>query len=126
MLCSFFFFLVLSCRRSLYILKINSLSVVSYVSFFLPFCRLSFHFIYGFLCSAKLLSLIRSRLFIFVFVSINPGDGPKKDIATIVAEYKGNVEDGTPIAKFKVTWAKDIEAPDGIYQASVILKVSLL
>ena len=67
----------------MYILKINPLSVVSYVSFFLPFCRLSFHFIYGFLCSAKLLSLIRSRLFIFVFVSINPGDGPKKDIATI-------------------------------------------
>ena len=47
-----------------------------------------------------------------------------KDIATIVAEYTGRVEDGTPIAKFTVTWPKDINAPDGIYQASVVLKVS--
>ena len=46
------------------------------------------------------------------------------DSATIVAEYLGAVEDGTPIAKFTVTWPKDIDAPDGIYQASVILKVS--
>ena len=47
-----------------------------------------------------------------------------KDVATIVAEYTGKVTDGTPIAKFTVTWAKDINAPDGIYQASVVLKVS--
>ena len=46
------------------------------------------------------------------------------DSATIVAEYHGLVNDGTPIAKFTVTWPKDIDAPDGIYQASVILKVS--
>ena len=69
--------------RCLYILKINLLSVVSYVNFFLPFCRLSFHFIYGVLCYTKLLSLIRSHLFIFGFVSITLGDRPKKDIATI-------------------------------------------
>ena len=47
-----------------------------------------------------------------------------KGVATIEAEYKGNVEDGAPIAKFTVTWAKDVNAPDGIYQASVVLKVS--
>ena len=46
------------------------------------------------------------------------------DSATIVAEYHGLVNDGTAIAKFTVTWPKDIDAPDGIYQASVILKVS--
>ena len=46
------------------------------------------------------------------------------DSATIVAEYHGLVDDGTAIAKFTVTWPKDIDAPDGIYQASVILKVS--
>ena len=46
------------------------------------------------------------------------------DSATIMAEYHGLVNDGTPIAKFTVTWPKDIDAPDGIYQASVILKVS--
>ena len=67
----------------MYILKINPLSVVPYVNFFLPFCRLSFHFMYGFLCYAKLLSVIRSHLFIFVFVSITVGDGPKKGIAAI-------------------------------------------
>ena len=47
-----------------------------------------------------------------------------KGIATIEAEYNGRVADGTPIAKFTVTWAKDVNAPDGIYQASVVLKVS--
>ena len=47
-----------------------------------------------------------------------------KDVATIVTEYTGTVTDGTPIAKFTVTWAKDNNAPDGIYQASVVLKVS--
>ena len=49
-----------------------------------------------------------------------------KDSATILAEYNGVVEDGTPIALFAVTWAKDKNAPDGIYQASVILRVSPL
>ena len=47
-----------------------------------------------------------------------------KGVATIEAEYTGNVVDGTPIAKFTVTWPKDSNAPDGIYQASVVLKVS--
>lgn len=47
-----------------------------------------------------------------------------KDSASLVAEYSGKVEDGTPIATFTVTWAKDVQAPDGIYQASVILRVS--
>ena len=47
-----------------------------------------------------------------------------KDITTIEAVYTGRVTDGTPIAKFTVTWPKDINAPDGIYQASVVLKVS--
>ena len=47
-----------------------------------------------------------------------------KDSANLVAEYNGKVDDGTPIATFTVTWAKDVTAPDGIYQASVILRVS--
>ena len=44
--------------------------------YFLPFRRLSFRFIffYGFLCSANLVSLIRSHLFISVFISIALGD----------------------------------------------------
>ena len=57
-------------------------------------------------------------------VAITGVNATTRDIATIVAEYNGMVEDGTAIAKFTVTWPKDIDAPDGIYQASVILKVS--
>ena len=46
--------------------------------YFLPFWGLSFHFAYGFLCYAKLWSLIRSHLFIFVFIFITLGGGSKK------------------------------------------------
>ena len=46
--------------------------------YLLPFSRLSFHFVSGFLCCAKFLSLIMSHLFIFAFVSFALGDGSKK------------------------------------------------
>ena len=42
--------------------------------YFLPFCRLSFCFVDGFLCCANILSLIRLYLFIFGFVSFALGD----------------------------------------------------
>ena len=60
-------FLTLSC---LYMLDINPLSVKSICKYFLTFNRLSFHFINGFLGYQKLLSLIRSYLFIFAFISL--------------------------------------------------------
>ena len=37
-----------------------------------PFCGLSFYFFNGFICCAKLLSLIRSHWFTFVFIAIIP------------------------------------------------------
>ena len=40
---------------------------------FSPFWGLSFHLAYSFLCCAKLLSLIRSHLFTFVFISVKLG-----------------------------------------------------
>ena len=46
--------------------------------FFLPFCGLSFHFPYGFLCLQRLLNLIRFHLLIFVFVFITLESGSKK------------------------------------------------
>ena len=58
-----FVFLVLSCMSCLYILKINSLSVVSFAIIFFTLFIVSF-------AVQKLLSLIRSRLFIFVFIFI--------------------------------------------------------
>ena len=49
----FLFFLLLSCMSYSYILDINLLSVISFANVFLPFCRLSFYFVNGFLCCAK-------------------------------------------------------------------------
>ena len=46
-----------------------SLSGLFVCKYFLPFCGLSFSFVYGFLVE-KLLSLIRSYLFVFVFISL--------------------------------------------------------
>ena len=37
------------------------------IIFFFSFCGLSFHFAYAFLCCAKALNLIRSKLFAFIF-----------------------------------------------------------
>ena len=50
--------------------------------YFLPFCRLSFCFIDGFV--EKLLSLVRSHLFVFGFISIALGDSPKE---TMVVQF---------------------------------------
>ena len=43
--------------------------------YFLPFWGFSFPLAYSFLCCKKLSSLMRSHLFIFVFISITLGDG---------------------------------------------------
>ena len=70
-----FVFLILSCM-SLYILEIKPLSVASFADTFLPFHRLSFHLSFFMVSFAvqKLVNLIRSHLFIFVFISIALGD----------------------------------------------------
>ena len=62
----------------LYILKINPLSVVSFANIFSHSegC-LFFLFIVSFAVQ-KLLSLIKSHLFIFVFISVTLGVGSKK------------------------------------------------
>lgn len=57
-------------------------------------------------------------------IGVTLSETSAKDSISLLAEYKGKVDDGTPIATFTVTWAKDINAPDGIYYASVILRVS--
>ena len=68
-------FLELSCRSCLYIFEINSLSVASFAIIF----SLSEHCIFTLFTVSfvvqKLLSLIRSRLFIFAFISITLGGG---------------------------------------------------
>ena len=70
-------FLILSC---LFILEINLLLVRSFANIFSQ--SLGFHFVYGFLAIQKLFSLIRSDLFIFVFISLTLEDR-SKNIAAI-------------------------------------------
>ena len=73
-----FVFLVLSCMSCLYILQINPLSVVSFaVIFFHPAGCLFTLLIVSFAVQ-KLLTLIRSHLFTFVFISITLGGGSIK------------------------------------------------
>ena len=70
-----FAFLVLSCMRCLYILEINPLSIFFICYYFLPFWGLSFHLLIVSFAVQKLLSLIRSHLFTFVFISLTLGSG---------------------------------------------------
>ena len=68
-----FIFLILSCMGCLYILEINPLSVVSFAIIFSHSEDYLFILFIVFFAVQKLLSFIRSNLFIFVFVSINLG-----------------------------------------------------
>ena len=60
-------FLLLSC---LYVVEIKLLSVASLANIFSHFCRLSSRLVYGFLCCEKLVSSIRSGLFIFISIAL--------------------------------------------------------
>ena len=65
-----FVFLVLSCMSCLYILEINPLSVVSFAIIFSHFEGYLFTLLIVSFALQKLLSLIRSHLFTFVFISV--------------------------------------------------------
>ena len=81
-----FVFLILNCMGCLYVLEINPLSAHSFANIF---CHsegcLFILFVVSFALK-KLLSFIRSHLFIFVFSSITLGGGSKKDLAVIYVE----------------------------------------
>ena len=66
---SFFFFLLLSCLN---ILEVKPLSVTSFAHLFLPYQRLSFHFVYGFLCCAKSLWVWLDPIGLFFFLFMLP------------------------------------------------------
>ena len=70
-----FAFLVWSCISCLYILEINPLPVVSFVIIFSHSEDCIFTLIIASFAVQKLLSLIRSHLFIFVFISVTLGGG---------------------------------------------------
>ena len=75
LLIGLFVFLALSCMNYLYILKINPLSVVSFAITFSHSEGCLFTLIIASFAVQKLLSLIRSHLFIFVFISVTLGGG---------------------------------------------------
>ena len=70
-----FVFLVLNCMRCLYILEINPLSVVSFAIIFSRFEGCLFTTLTVSFAVQKLLSLIRSHLLTFVFISVPLGGG---------------------------------------------------
>ena len=70
-----FVFLALSCMSCLYILEINPLSVVSFAIIFSHSKGSLFTLLIISFAVRKLLSLIRSHMFTFVFISIIPGGG---------------------------------------------------
>ena len=70
-----FIFLVLSSMSCLYSFEINSLSVVSFAIIFSHSEGCLFTLLIISLIVQKLLSLIRSHLFIFAFISITLGSG---------------------------------------------------
>ena len=70
-----FVFLALSCMSYLYILEINPLSVVSFAIIFPHSEGCLFTLLIVSFAVQKLLSLIRSHLFTFVFISITLGGG---------------------------------------------------
>ena len=70
-----FVFLVLSCMSCLYILEINPLSIVSFAITFSHYEGCVFTLFVVSFAVQKLLSLIRSHLFTFVFISVTLGGG---------------------------------------------------
>ena len=69
-----FVFLLLSCMSYLYILEINPLSVASFANIFSQSVGCLFVLFMVSFAVQKLLSLIRSHLFIFAFISVALGD----------------------------------------------------
>ena len=70
-----FVFLVLGCMSCLYILEINPLSVVSFAIIFSHSKGCLFTLLIVSFAVQKILSLIRSHLFTFVFISVTLGGG---------------------------------------------------
>ena len=70
-----FIFLELSCRNCLYIFEISCLSVASFAIIFSHSEGCLFTLLIVFFVVQKLLSLIRSNLFIFAFISSILGGG---------------------------------------------------
>ena len=79
-LIGFSFFLILSCMNCLYILQISPLSVTSFANILSHFAGCLFVLFMVSFAVQKFLSLIRSHLFIFVFIFMILGGWSKKTL----------------------------------------------
>ena len=80
-----FVFLVLSCMNYLCILEVNPSSVVSFAIIFSQSEGCRFTFLRVSFAVQKLLSLTRSHLFTFVFISIPLGDGSQRILLQFIS-----------------------------------------
>ena len=81
-----FVFLILSCMSCWYILEINPLSIDSFANIFSHSEGCLFILFIVSFAVQKLLSFIRSHLFIFVFISITVGGGSKKILLWFISK----------------------------------------
>ena len=81
-----FIFLLLSCRSCLYIFEINFLSVASFAIIFSHSEGCLFTLLIVSFIVQKLLSFIRSHLFIFAFISTTLGGGSENPAVIFVRE----------------------------------------
>uniref|UniRef100_A0A8D0XXD3 Uncharacterized protein n=1 Tax=Sus scrofa TaxID=9823 RepID=A0A8D0XXD3_PIG len=79
-------FLLFSCRSCLYILEIKLLSAASFETIFSHSVSCLFVFFLASFAMQKLVSLIRSHLFIFAFISVALGDWPEKISVRLMSE----------------------------------------
>ena len=86
----FSFFLILNHMSYLYFLE-SIPHQLPHLQIFLPFCGLSSHFVYSFLCYTKIFCLIRPNLFLFLF-TIHSRRWIEKDVTSInVKEYSAHI-----------------------------------
>ena len=81
-----FLLLLVNCRSCLYILEIKPLLVASFANTFSRSVGCLFILFIVSFAVQKLVSLIRSCLFIFAFISIALGDWPKKTLVWFMSE----------------------------------------
>ena len=84
--CFLFFVLTKSCMSYLYILEVNPLSVTSFANIFSHSVGCLFILFMASFTVQKLLSLIRSHLFIFVFIFITPGSRSKRTMLRFMSK----------------------------------------
>ena len=77
-------FLLLSCMSYLYILEINP-CWSHHLQIFPPILQVVFVLCMVSFAAPKLISLVKSHLFIFAFISIALGDWPKKSLAQFIS-----------------------------------------